>query len=337
VATVTVDTREQQHVSRTINWGIIGPGGIARQFAADLARTDGNALVAVGSRSRERSTAFARDFGVPSAHGSYEDLVADPDVDVVYVASPHAQHAEHALLAIRAGKHVLVEKPFAMSASEAESVMRDASAAGVLAMEGMWTRCNPLVIELGRRIADGAIGTPQLFSATSGAMGIQPGSRPLDASLGGSFALEVLVYPLAVMGALVPSFAEPASVHAATVRSDDGVDLVASVRFGYDGGAVAQVGGGFAVGADGSSGSAATVIGSAGWCDLDAVFAPTRARIATANGTVEELTADATTVGFGWEIEEVARTLRAGRRESGLVPDGATLATMRLLDVVRAS
>lgn len=324
-------------MNRTITWGIIGPGGIARQFAADLARTDGNDLIAVGSRSLDRSAAFAREFDVRAAFGSYEELVADPDVDVVYVASPHAQHAEHALLAIRAGKHVLVEKPFAVSANEAEHVMGEAAAAGVLAMEGMWTRCNPLVIELARRIADDAIGRPQLFSATSGAMGVQPGSRPLDASLGGSFALEVLVYPLAVMGALVPAFTQPTSVHATSVHSEDGVDLVVSAHLTYTHGAAAQISGGFAIGADGASGSGASVIGSAGWCDLDAVFAPTRARIATADGAVEELTADAATVGFGWEIEEVARTLRAGLRESVLVPDAATLATTRLLDAVRAS
>src|SRR4051812_31396180 len=142
----------------TVRFGIIGTGGIARDFATDLTAVDGARLVAVGSRSQESADRFGDEFDVPHRHPDYERLVADDDVDAVYVATPHPLHAENALAAIAHGKHVLVEKPFTMNAAEAGRVVDAARAAGVFCLEAMWTRFLQHTVAIRRLLANGALG-----------------------------------------------------------------------------------------------------------------------------------------------------------------------------------
>ena len=141
-----------------LRWGIIAPGNIAHQFATGLRKHTDQRITAVASRSAERAASFAADFDVERVHASYEALVADPEVDIVYVASPHTSHREHALLAIAAGNNVLVEKPIGISAAEAREVAAAASAAGVFLLEAMWTRFQPKTVLIHQLVADGAIG-----------------------------------------------------------------------------------------------------------------------------------------------------------------------------------
>ena len=122
-----------------VRWGILGTGGIAGAFVTDLRLTDSGIAVAVGSRSRGSADRFADQFGIASPHASYESLVADPEVDVIYVATPHPMHHDNAILALRAGKHVLVEKPFTMNAAEAREIVRVAGSTGC----SPWRRCGP--------------------------------------------------------------------------------------------------------------------------------------------------------------------------------------------------
>ena len=125
-----------------LRWGILATGGIAHSFASDL-RTAGRDLVAVGSRSTGGAERFAQEFDIARAHSSYDELVADPDVDIIYVSTPHPFHADNALLALEAGKHVLVEKPFTLNAAEAARVRDAAAERGLLAMEARSARCSP--------------------------------------------------------------------------------------------------------------------------------------------------------------------------------------------------
>ena len=132
---------------RVIRWGILGAGGIAATVGADIASTPGNEIVAVGARDGARAAAFAQRFGIPRSYGSYRELVADDDVDVVYIATTHAQHHEQALLALNAGKPVLVEKSFTLNARQARDVVDTARRNRLFCMEGMWMRLNPLIRE----------------------------------------------------------------------------------------------------------------------------------------------------------------------------------------------
>ena len=150
---------EDPRTAPPIRWGILGPGGIAHTFAAAVNAYTRAQLVAVGSRNKDRAERFATQHGIPTTHVGYEALVEDPQVDAVYVASPHSEHREHALLAIAAGKHVLVEKAFTRNAAEAQEIVDAARAAGVFCMEAMWTRFLPHVVALRSVLARGDIGT----------------------------------------------------------------------------------------------------------------------------------------------------------------------------------
>ncbi|WP_083527872.1 Gfo/Idh/MocA family protein [Curtobacterium ammoniigenes] len=150
------------HGAPALRWGVIGPGVIANDFTATLHANSDQRVVAVGSRSLDRAEAFAARHGAATAYGSYEALVADPGVDIVYIASPHPQHFEHAMLAIAAGKHVLVEKPMTTSPADTRTLVAAARAAGVFAAEALWTRFLPQSIVVAQLLADGALGTPRL-------------------------------------------------------------------------------------------------------------------------------------------------------------------------------
>ncbi|PZE28880.1 MULTISPECIES: Gfo/Idh/MocA family protein [unclassified Curtobacterium] len=206
-----------------LRWGVIGPGEIANDFTAALHAATDQRVVAVGSRSRDRAAAFADRHGVPRAHTSYEDLVGDPEVDVVYVATPHVHHAEQALLAIRAGKHVLVEKPFTTSAADAVRVADAARAAGVLAMEAMWTRYLPQSAVLRACIDRGDLGEVHLALVDVGWPHDLGGlDRITDPALGGGALLDAGVY-----GLWFAQFATgaPVRIDATGRTSRSGVDL----------------------------------------------------------------------------------------------------------------
>src|SRR6266487_1857651 len=143
---------------RAVRWGILGAGGIASTVGADIARTPGNEVVAVGSRDAARAAAFAGTLQIPRSYGSYADLVDDDDLDVIYVATTRDQHHEHALLALRAGKSVLVEKAFTLNARQAREVAAEAQARQLFCMEAMWMRFNPLIRRARQLATDGIIG-----------------------------------------------------------------------------------------------------------------------------------------------------------------------------------
>jgi predicted dehydrogenase len=178
-----------------LRWGVLAPGGIANDFVDSLVRHTDQRVVAAGSRTLERAEEFARRHGIDRAYGSYAELVADPEVDVVYVSSPHSLHEEHALLAIGAGKHVLVEKPIAPTAAAARRIVAAARAAGVFAMEAMWTRYRPQSDVVRQAIEGGLLGDIQLVTADFGGLApFDPASRIYDPRLAGGALLDLGVY-----------------------------------------------------------------------------------------------------------------------------------------------
>ncbi|MCJ1713770.1 Gfo/Idh/MocA family protein [Curtobacterium sp. VKM Ac-2922] len=223
-----------------LRWGVLGPGVIANDFTSTLHADSDQRVVAVGSRSADRAAAFAARHGIPTAHGSYEALVGDPDVDVVYVASPHPQHLDHALLAIAAGKHVLVEKPMTTSAADTRRLATAARDAGVLAMEAMWTRYLPGTTVIARLLADGVLGDVQLATVDVG-WPHDPADttdRMFDPAAGGGALLDAGVY-----GHWFARFATGAPVTSRTTGavSHRGVDLQSVTVSTGTGGAQAVV------------------------------------------------------------------------------------------------
>ncbi|RZL08150.1 MAG: Gfo/Idh/MocA family oxidoreductase, partial [Hymenobacter sp.] len=182
---------------RTYNWAILGPGNIARKFAQDLALVPQARLHAVASRSLDKAQAFATDFGAAHAVGSYEELLTVPDIDAVYIATPHSEHYAHALLCLRAGLPVLCEKAFAQNASQAQEMIAVAREKGVFLMEAFWTRFFPAIAQALDLVATGHIGEVKHLVADFGFnTPYQPTSRLFDPALAGGSLLDVGVYPL---------------------------------------------------------------------------------------------------------------------------------------------
>ncbi|RMB62430.1 gfo/Idh/MocA family oxidoreductase [Tessaracoccus antarcticus] len=217
----------EPHEAPTLRWGILAPGGIAHTFADAVRKHTRQQVVAVGSRSAERAAAFADEFSVERRHDSYEALVADEDVDAIYVASPHSHHAEHALLAINAGKHVLIEKAFTQTADQARQVVAAARAAGVTCMEAMWTRFLPNIDVVRQMLEGGALGDLEMMQADHGQyFDFDPQFRLFNPDLAGGAMLDLGVYPVSFASFVMGT---PGRVNAVGTRAATGVDRQVSM------------------------------------------------------------------------------------------------------------
>ncbi len=221
------------HDAPTLRWGILAPGGIAHSFAHAVRKHTRQDIVAVGSRSKDRCEAFGDEFDIERRYDSYEALVADDDIDAIYVASPHSHHAEHAQLVIQAGKHVLVEKAFTQTADEAREVVAAARGAGVTCMEAMWTRFLPHVDVVRQLLAEGALGDIEVFEADHGQyFDYDPEFRLFNPALAGGAMLDLGVYPVSFASFVLGA---PGRVRAVGTRAQSGVDRQVSMIFdGFD-------------------------------------------------------------------------------------------------------
>ena len=315
----------------TIRWGILGAGGIAATVSADIAATPGNALAAVGARDAGRAAAFAAEHGVPRSYGSYDELVADPDVDVVYVATTHAQHRDHALLALRAGKPVLVEKAFTLTAAQARQVVAEARTRGLFCMEAMWMRVHPLIRTMQDLLAAGVIGDVVGVRADlSKYFPFDPAGRLYDLAVGGGALLDLGVYPVTFAWMLL---GRPQSQAVTGSLAPTGSDLTAALQWGYSDGRLAQI----YCSAAGYSPYAGLITGTDGWLRVDGrVHHPTTLTVHGPEGDqVVEAPAQVGN-GYGHQVAEVARCLREGLTESPHVPLDDTIGVLEMLDDARA-
>lgn len=316
--------------ARPVRWGILGAGDIAATVGADIAASADSEVLAVGSRDAGRGEAFARAHGIPRSYGSYDALVADPDIDVIYVASPHGRHRDHALLALRAGKPVLVEKAFTLNAREAREVVAVAKGRRLFCMEAMWMRLDPLVLRAVEIAHSGALGSIMAVRADlSRHFAYDPEHRLFNLSLGGGALLDMGVYPVNFVWAML---GRPRHVTAAGQLSPTGSDVVAALQLSYDDGAVAQV----LTSAGNASPETGVVIGTEGWLRLDPRLHRAETITVSTSAGVEVITGKRTGNGYGPQIEEVERCLRAGLTESPRLPLADTVAILEMLDEARA-
>lgn len=220
-------------------WGIAGTGRIASDFVRDIAKISDADVVAVGSRTLDAAASFASARGIPHAHGSIDALVADPIVDAVYVAGIHPVHREHAITAMRAGKHVLVEKPLAMNATEVAEMITVSRETNRFLMEAMWTRFNPLHVELKRRLDAGEFGRVlSIDSDFSFSIPVDASHRLFDPSKGGGSLLDVGIYPISLAWWWLGT---PASWTATGTIGATGVDETVELNFSYADGRAAHL------------------------------------------------------------------------------------------------
>ena len=309
-----------------IRWGIVGPGRIAENVVADFAVVEGARPVAVASRSPERAQAFADRHGIERAHGSYADIVADPDVDVLYVATPHPHHHALAVAALRAGKALLVEKSFTATTAGAQEVVDLARETGTFVMEAMWTRFQPAVVALRELIADGAIGEVRSVQADLGiAREYDPVDRLFDLSLGGGALLDLGVYVVSFAQMLLGT---PERLVAAGSLFPSGADAEASLVLDYGDGRTATLMTSLRNALPGQ----ARVFGTTGWIDVPPRFHhPSTIVLHREGAEPETFTRPPLGAGYAHELIEVNEGLRAGRTESAVMPLADTLAVQTLL------
>lgn len=314
-----------------LRWGILATGGIAGAFASDL-RTAGLDLVAVGSRSQESADAFAARFDIARAHSSYEALVADPDVDIIYVSTPHPMHHANARLALEAGKHVLVEKAFTVDRAQAEDLQRLASERGLLAMEAMWTRYLPHMVRIREILAAGTLGEIRVVTADhTQLLPSEPSHRINALELGGGALLDLGIYPISFVWDVLGA---PVTIQATARLIETGADAEVATIMTHDGGAVSTT----VSSSRGAGPNTASIVGTEARIDIDRVwYTPTAFRVVQPDGTVvEEYVSDVEGRGMQYQAQAAERLVRDGILEGDILPLAETVAIIGTLDEIRA-
>jgi predicted dehydrogenase len=317
-------------MKNNVNWGILGTGRIARSFAESLSHIDDARLIAVGSRNRTTATEFAQEFNIENAYSSYQEVCADKDIDVVYVATPHSLHKENVIMCLHANKAVLCEKPFTINASEAETTIQLARSKNLFLMEAMWTRYIPSIVKLRELLAEDVIGDIQIMLAGGAFMPkFDPDFYLFNKELGGGVLLDAGVYLISMASML---FGKPVTIKALAGMGKSGVDEHDGYLLEHDSGALASM----YVSLRGQSSPDVTLIGSKGKIYLHPpVFCPSKITLNLYDGneTVFDLPFEAN--GYQFQALEVNRCIREGLTESELMPLDESLEIMRTMDEIR--
>ena len=312
------------------NWGILGPGGIAKAFAEDLKKLNGHSIAAVGSRTLSNAQSFANTFG-GTAYGSYEELVADPQVDAIYVATPHPAHKENVILALNAGKPVLCEKPFAVNAVEAQQMVDAAHKNGVALMEAMWARFLPHYAQVREIIASGVLGKIHTIQADHGQrLADQNIPRLVEPSLAGGALLDLGIYPVSFAHMILGN---PSKITSSAVLTDKGVDAQTSMIFDYDDGAQAVLNTTMIE----QTPCRAVVAGLNGWLEIDRTFYnPASMRVVLNDGTTTEYPSSYVGHGLREQAEVFKQLVTSGQQQSQILNWQDTVDIMKTLDQVRS-
>lgn len=318
-------------MSKTVNWGIMATGKIAHTFAKAVQFADGANLYACASRSAEKAAEFGKLYGAEKSYASYEELAADPNVDIIYVASPMSCHYENVKLCFEHGKNVLCEKSITMNTAQLEELIAEARKKNLFFMEAMWTKCLPSFLKAREWFAAGKIGRIKAIRADfSNPVDFDPKDRLFRADLGGGALLDLGVYPITLVTAFLGY--EPTEILSA-VNIGHGVDLDESVIFRYEDSYASMVAG-FNIEND----NRAVIVGTEGRIAFDPwYFCTDTVRLYGGDGKLaEESITPHLCNGYEYEILEAQRCLTKGLKESALNPLSDTLGVMKLMDRVRA-
>ena len=326
-----------QATGRTLRWGVVATGNIAAKVTEDIARLEDAVLQAVSSRREASAAAFASDFGFAAFHSDnarakgYQQLVENPDVDVVYVAAPHAQHYEITKAALQAGKHVLCEKSLTINARETEELIAIAAARGLFLMEAVWTRFLPCINRVWDILDSGELGDIHWVQADLGFPApYDRSSRLWDPAAGGGALLDLTVYPLTLA---VGALGFPQQVTATGSLNADGVDEQNALHLTYGSGAMAQLMSSLV-----SSGTrTATISGDKGWLRTGApLHNPVELTVQPHLGQQRTERFPQVGNGYTYELREVTRCIQSGLTQSPTMSWDDSLRTIRLFDEARA-
>ncbi len=313
----------------TLRWGILAPGWIAGEQTTDLLGA-GFLVAAVGSRSLEKAKDFAARFGISNTHGSYDDLVNDPEVDIVYVASPHSGHYEHAKLALQAGKHVLLEKAFTVTEEQARVLADLATSRGVVLMEAMWTRFLPHMVRIREIIAAGTLGEVRTVIADHNQkLPADPAHRIQNPALAGGALLDLGIYPVSLAWDML---GKPSTVHAVSSLTATGVDRQTAILLGYGDGRQAVLHSAL----DTFGPNTASIIGTHGWIAIDSVwYTATDFTVYDSSGAViERYESHVDNRGMQYQATEIERRIETGD-PGNVLPLSESVQIMGTLDEIR--
>lgn len=313
-----------------MNWGIIGMGRIARKFANDLKLVPNAKLHAVASQSLERAQAFAKEFGAPHAFGTYDEIVTCPDLDVVYIATPHVQHCENTLLCLRHNIPVLCEKPFAMNLEETQKMVMTARENQTFLMEAIWTRFIPTIVKTLELIDSGAIGEVISVKADFGFKApFDPDGRLFNRNLGGGSLLDIGIYP-AFLALLV--LGKPNKIKAFASIGPTGIDEEMGAILQYNNGQMAHLHSTIRA----TTKTEAFIYGDQGTIHLHTRWhEPTGMTLLLQDERPQPFYFDSKGKGYHYEAEHVMQCLQAGKTESALLSLDFSLNLMELLDHIR--
>lgn len=317
---------------KPVRWGILGTGSIAHKFATALTAMDDATIAAVGSRTQTSADTFGDRFNIPRCHASYEDLANDPDIDLVYIATPHGLHKENTILCMEAGKGVLCEKPFTVNRRDAQEVIVIAEQQRVFLMEAMWTRFIPAVQQVVRWIEDGAIGEVRMVQAAFGFQSdASEESRLFDPAMGGGSLLDVGIYPLTLAHLAFGQM--PDRIQSLPTLGRNGVDEQAGIVLGFEGGGLAVLASAITT----DTPHDAFIMGTKGMIHLhDSFWNASKVSIRRGDGSPKVHTFPLMCNGYEYEAQEAQQCFRAGTLQSDIMPHATTLEMLGLMDALRA-
>lgn len=320
-------------MDQALRWGILGTGNIAHQFARGLAVLPDATLVAVGSRRQKTADAFGDEFDVPHRHAGYEHLAEDPDVDVVYVSTPHTFHHENTILCLNAGKHVLCEKPFAVNARQARDMIVTARAHSRFLMDAVWTRFLPVMVQVRTLLETGTIGEVHMLQVDFGFRSrFDPAARLFNPALGGGALLDVGIYTVQLASMIFGG--APSEIATKATLGETGVDEQSAMTFKYPQGQLAQLSCAIRT----TTAQEAWIYGTEGRIHLHTPWwrgtTLTVWQAGAEEGETQRLPFEGN--GYNYEAAEVMQCIREGRLESDVMPLDETLQLMGTLDAVRA-
>lgn len=317
-------------LGQSIGWGILGTGNIANLFAQDLVHVDGAKLVAVGSRSQERAETFGNRFGIHHRHGNYERFAANPEINVVYIASPHSEHRAHAIQCLEAGKHVLCEKPFALNTKQTENMINAARSNKRFLMEAMWTYFLPAMVELRKLLAEGMIGDILGLSSDLGFVSTyDPKSRLYDPALGGGALLDMGIYAVTLVTMIL---GEPQQIKSQAKFAPSHVDTETKMIFKYADGVTANL---FCSITENTN-REVIIKGKKGQIKIAAPWWHAPKLIVSIDGQPDKIIAPPFAgTGLNYQAAHVVDCLRIGLLESESMSFERTLMNIRLLDQIR--
>lgn len=313
----------------TIRWGILGAGRIARKFAADFKVVTDGEIIAVGSRSKERSNQFANEFGIVNAYSTYEEMLKNDDINVVYVATPHNFHLEHAQLCLHAGKSVLCEKPVTVNSSEFDILQKLAKEKNLFFMEAIWTYYLPAIIQAMQWIKEGKIGKVKQVQVSFGFRGdMDKKERLANPNLAGGALLDIGIYGIAIAELVFDEEVE--KIQAIATFSETGIDASNSIQLQYKNGGMAQISSSLVA----ELKNEAIIYGDKGRIEIPQFWMAKKAILVNDNETLE-FKDEAPQMGYNHEADAVNNLIKNEKAESPVIPLVKSKKILSLMDKVR--